>query len=458
MNIGTDMPAQPADDSGDTLNSGCLCISLDADALTRALESELGNPGLAAVVRERCPFLFSARPVFVAASHLERIAQVIRAVEAVMALPAFRAEVLADVPAVVQQVVGGPLGVCFGYDFHLTHGRLGLIEINTNAGGAMLNAALARAQQSACAALASMVPTIDQVADFERALVEMFRNEWRLGGLDRPLACIAIVDEGPETQFLYPEFLLFQRLFEQHGIRAIIADAASLEWRGERLWQGAQPVDLVYNRLTDFALGHAASAALRAAWLARGIVLTPHPLTHALHADKRHLALLGDAGRLAALGVPLETRELLCAHVPHTEVVLPANGARLWEARRTLFFKPVAGFGSRATYRGDKLTRRVWDEILAGDYVAQAIVAPGTRSIDDNHAVRSMKFDLRAYAYAGSVQWMAARVYQGQTTNFRTPGGGFAPVYSVPPGAARNRLACNREGCTVGEIRSPGSP
>jgi hypothetical protein len=27
---------------------------------------------------------------------------------------------------------------------------------------------------------------------------------------------------------------------------------------------------------------------------------------------------------------------------------------------------------------------------------------------------------------------MAARMYQGQTTNFRTPGGGFAPVYSLP--------------------------
>jgi hypothetical protein len=42
-----------------------------------------------------------------------------------------------------------------------------------------------------------------------------------------------------------------------------------------------------------------------------------------------------------------------------------------------------------------------------------------------------MKFDLRAYAYDGQVQWVAARLYQGQTTNFRTPGGGFAPVYST---------------------------
>ncbi|HCE08379.1 MAG TPA: hypothetical protein DEQ40_07215, partial [Oxalobacteraceae bacterium] len=42
-----------------------------------------------------------------------------------------------------------------------------------------------------------------------------------------------------------------------------------------------------------------------------------------------------------------------------------------------------------------------------------------------------LKFDVRNYTYDGAVQWVAARLYQGQTTNFRTPGGGFAPVYSL---------------------------
>ena len=91
----------------------------------------------------------------------------------------------------------------------------------------------------------------------------------------------------------------------------------------------------------------------------------------------------------------------------------------------------MAGFGSRAAYRGDKLTRRVWQEILAGDYVAQAIVSPGERRVDGDAPDKAMKFDLRAYTYDGAVQWSAARLYQGQTTNFRTPGGGFAPVYST---------------------------
>jgi hypothetical protein len=39
-----------------------------------------------------------------------------------------------------------------------------------------------------------------------------------------------------------------------------------------------------------------------------------------------------------------------------------------------------------------------------------------------------LKLDLRSYVYAGRIQLVAARLYQGQTTNFRTAGGGFAPV------------------------------
>ena len=42
-----------------------------------------------------------------------------------------------------------------------------------------------------------------------------------------------------------------------------------------------------------------------------------------------------------------------------------------------------------------------------------------------------LKYDVRCYVYEGRVQLLAARLYQGQTTNFRTPGGGFAPVCLV---------------------------
>ena len=438
----------------DALNRECFCISLDPNALARALDSELGQPGLSEMVVQRCPFLFAALPVFVATPQLQRMAQVMQAVESVVALPAYREQVLAAAPAIARLGTGGPLGVFFGYDFHLNQGHLGLIEINTNAGGAMLNAVLARAQRACCAAVDSMVPTLASVAAFEQRIVDMFRREWQLFGLAgmpgkaRPLASVAIVDAAPEDQYLYPEFLLFQQLFERHGLRAVIADPSALEWRDGLLWHGDLSIDLVYNRLTDFYVEQAGSAALREAYVQQAVVLTPHPQAHALYADKRHLALFSDAARLQALGVPAATQHILLEHVPHTEVVDAADAQRLWDARRSLFFKPVAGFGSRAAYRGDKLTKRVWQDILAGDYVAQAIVAPGERMVDDEDTVqavktgKAMKFDLRAYTYDGAVQWVAARLYQGQTTNFRTPGGGFAPVYSSADASGRSLQAC----------------
>ena len=453
--MNTDSPPSPFDHplgAIEALNRECFCLSLDRDALAQALDSELGEPGLSEMIRLRCPFLFASLPVFVARPQLQRMAQVVRAVESVVALPAFREEALAAAPEIARIGTGGPLGVFFGYDFHLDRGRLGLIEVNTNAGGAMLNAVLARAQRASCAALEGMAPTLASVAVFEQGIVDMFRHEWKLSGRTRPLASIAIVDEAPEEQYLYPEFRLFQQLFERHGLRAVIADPGALEWHDGLLWHGELAIDLVYNRLTDFYLEQQSRTTLREAYLQRAVVLTPNPQAHALYADKRHLALFSDAARLQALGVATATQQILLEHVPRTELVDVADAQRLWDARRGLFFKPAAGFGSRAAYRGDKLTKRVWQDILAGDYVAQAIITPGERMVDDPDAAEgespgmAMKFDLRAYTYDGAVQWVAARLYQGQTTNFRTPGGGFAPVYSAVDVPARALKVCADSG------------
>jgi hypothetical protein len=419
------------------MNEDCHCLSLDTDALARALDTELGTPGLAAAVRERCPFVFAAQPVFVAARHLQRMAAVVQAIESVVALPAWHEAVLPGAPDTARVPVPPgqrlPRSVFFGHDFHLDQGQLGLIEVNTNAGGALLNAVLARAQRVCCPEMASLVPNRRDAEAFEAAIVAMFRSEWAHTGRDQPLRTVAIVDEAPETQYLHAEFLLFQRLFARHGLHAVIADPAALDWHGGRLWHGDTAIDLVYNRLTDFYFEQPGSAALRQAWMTQTAVITPHPQAHALYADKRHLAVFSDDAALVALGVPEAVRALLLAHVPRTEVVQRAHAERLWAARRGLFFKPAGGYGSRAAWRGDKLTRRVWEEITAQDgaYVAQTLAPPGQRQLQPADADRPMKFDLRTYAYDHQVQWVAARLYQGQTTNFRTHGGGFAPVYST---------------------------
>ena len=94
-----------------------------------------------------------------------------------------------------------------------------------------------------------------------------------------------------------------------------VADPAALRWRDGRLWHDDQVIDLVYNRLTDFALDATVNADLRAVFEAGGVVLTPHPRAHALYADKRNLMLLSDTAALNGLGVAGETQRILLAGV-----------------------------------------------------------------------------------------------------------------------------------------------
>jgi len=234
------------------------------------------------------------------------------------------------------------------------------------------------------------------------------------------------------AQYLAPEFELYRQLFAQHGIEAHIADPSELTFDGQQLRFANITVDMVYNRLTDFYLTDPAHHALRQAYAAGAVVLTPHPRAHALLADKRNLIALSDDALLASWGVTQADRQLLQKHVPQTELVTPDRADALWQQRRRLFFKPVAGFGAKAAYRGDKLTQRVWGEIVAGAFVAQTLVPPTVRMIEVGGTPTDLKFDLRAFAYAGQIQLLAARIYSGQTTNFRTQGGGFAPVIVVP--------------------------
>lgn len=421
------------------LNRDCLCVSLDRAALQRELTGETSGAELYRLIADSRPHLFADSAVFVGAAQVERMAQIVAAVERVVALPAYRQRALAYAPASAA-FAPKAAGVFLGYDFHLGatgdshHGARGaqLIEINTNAGGAMLNVTLARAQQACCESMTHMLPDLAGAAAPEEAFVAMFRSEWQAERDAAPLRSIAIVDTEPETQYLYPEFVLFRRLFERHGIAAFICDPAQLRFDGSALWHAETKIDLVYNRLTDFALDAPEHAALRAAYLTRAVVLTPHPRAHALYADKRNLVALTDAVFLEGIGVDAATREVLLSGIPRTEIVCRIDAEALWARRKKLFFKPASGYGSRAAYRGDKLTRRVFDEILDGNYVAQALVAPSERRVEVDAEAVGLKLDLRNYVYRGYVQLISARLYQGQTTNFRTPGGGFAPVLTVP--------------------------
>ena len=453
------------------LNGDCYAAVVDKVALQRALRGQGEN--FQHAVTDGHPHLFAAVAQFVSAAQVAQMRAVIAAVERVVALPAWRDAVLQSAQAAAVQhdsnsiskvkqggderatktvhcsAVGArravpvreeanavsPMkwnwneprakGVFFGYDFHLNDSGAQLLEINTNAGGALLNALLVNSQRDVHAPGTAALPD-----NLEPAFLDMFRREWKLQRGDAPLRTVAIVDETPPSQYFYSEFILAQQLFERAGITALIADPAELQARGDGLYCGERKVDLVYNRLTDFSLQR--HPALLAAYQQDQLVLTPHPRAYSLYANKRNLVLLTDGERLRAMGADEATIVTLLSGIPQTREVASQHAELWWQQRKQWFFKPATGFGSKGTYRGANLTKRVFEEIMHGDYVAQRMAPPGGRRVCvDGAEPVALKFDVRCYVYDGHVQLIAARLYQGQTTNFRTPGGGFAVVRVV---------------------------
>lgn len=421
--------AIPPKTAADRLNQGCLCITLDRLALYQAFERETGDTAFYMKLLEAHPHLFSNVAVFTSAQMFERMLAVVRAIEVVSRLPLYRDGVLSWSPD-IGRYDPGPVGVFMGYDFHVEADGPKLIEVNTNAGGAFLTAPLARAQRSCCADT-GQARGRTEADQFEPAVLRMFEAEWSRQGRSGTPKRVAIVDDDPEAQYLHPEFVLAQRFFKRHGIEAVVADGRHLLYEQGILLAGDRQIDLIYNRLVDFALAQPEHAALRSAYLDGAVVVTPNPRAHALFADKRNLTLLSDPEKLRQFGVGPREVEVLATGIPSTMVVTPDNADELWKGRKHLFFKPFGGYGSRAAYRGDKLTKSVWAQITTGSHVAQAFAAPGERGIKVDQSSEILKADVRLYTYAGDVLLAAARLYQGQTTNFRTPGGGFAPVFQV---------------------------
>jgi len=422
------------------LNRRCDCGVVDLPALRGHLDRHLADDGIVPLIAQSHPHLFSDTPVFIDGEHVDGMQRIIDGIEQIVRTPRYQHEVLTAAPA-ISRIDRGPAGVFMGFDFHITENGPRLIEINTNAGGALLNIAVRAAHRACCGAVDESRDAQPTAVQLEGQIVSMFEQEWRLARGQRTLRSIAIVDERPREQYLYPEFLLAKRLFESRGFEAFIVDPSELEVTRDGLQVAGARIDLIYNRLTDFCFDEPRNQVLREVCERDLAVITPHPRAHALYADKRNLAILSDAGRLAEFGATRPAIDSLVRGIPATRLAAGSEDA-WWRERKNWFFKPSSGFGSRGTYRGDKLTRRVFAEVMNGEYVAQEFVPPGERLRTTPRGRESFKVDIRCYVYAGRTQLMAARLYQGQTTNFRSAGGGFAPVYVTERAPASFRTTC----------------
>lgn len=232
-------------------NKECFCITLDRDALYQALEREVGDPDFCATFITARPHLFSNAPVFLSKADTDGMIRIVHGIEAAARLPGYRESVLSWAPEIARCDFG-PRGVFMGYDFHLAEDGPKLIEVNTNAGGAFLNALLAKAQRACCTEVEVALKT-SEAEYFDAAVLSMFQREWTLQRGTGTARRIAIVDDRPEQQYLYPEFVLAQRFFLKHDIETVIADTGMLRYERGQLLVGNEPIELVYNRLVDFA-------------------------------------------------------------------------------------------------------------------------------------------------------------------------------------------------------------
>jgi len=335
-----------------------------------------------------------------------------RTLERLAALPGYRQR-LHDLLPETARFDPGTASVLMGYDFHLTDTGPRLIEVNTNAGGGLL------ALQAALGAEPSLPPRL------EARLKSMFASALPTGRLPQR---VAIIDDTPEQQFLYPEMRAFARLFERWDIEAAIATPEALDADADGVRLDGNPVDLVYNRHCDFYLETEPLAGLRAGWLAGKVSLSPHPRAYGLLADKRRLCLFSDHQALAACGLPDRDIAVLQRLVPETRLLADFDPEALWKERKQWVFKPAAMFASRGVLVGAKATRGRFAELDPQTTIVQRYVAPSTTAAGGDD---TLKTDLRLFAGAGIALGLGARLYHGQVTNLRTEGGGFARIRLV---------------------------
>ncbi|MGK2943435.1 MAG: hypothetical protein ACSLFC_01685 [Desulfuromonadales bacterium] len=355
------------------------------------------------------------------AAALRRMLELLRLLDRMSRCPAYRAEVYPQVPEVARFDPGHD-AVMMCYDFHLAGDIPRLIEVNTNAGGGLL-AYLAHDPSL------PIEPESLKVNLKER-LLQTFADEIRQfsGGSKIRPERIVIVDDEPTEQFLYPEMCAFADLFNAWGVAADIVDPRQLEASADGVRFDGRQVDLVYNRHCDFYLQSEVMAGLRAAYLGRKVCLSPNPHAYGLLADKRRLVLWSDPVKRADFSLSAGEQALLDKALPAASLLSDLDLQQVWTARKQRVFKPVDSFGSRGVLLGEKISRKRFNEMPAATTLVQDLVPPSLTDVPDNEP---MKTDLRLYAYRDRALGVTARLYRGQVTNMRTPGGGFARVKVV---------------------------
>jgi hypothetical protein len=258
---------------------------------------------------------------------------------------------------------------------------------------------------------------VQGISDFEEKIVRMFKDEFsKKSGQKTGLKTVAIMDENIQEQFLYPEILICKEILEKDNIQTFVVDSKDVEIKNKIAYYNDVKIDLIYNRNTDFYFKKEENKKFLEVLESSQTVISPSPQDHLIFADKKNLVLMSQNENLKNI-------------IPLTLLVTKENEQELWSNKKKYFFKPLNSYGGRGSYNGKGLTLKVWESITNSEYVAQEIISPNSKSVIVDDQKETFKFDIRAYTYSGEILLLVARTYQGQTTNFRTKGGGFMPIF-----------------------------
>ena len=298
--------------------------------------------------------------------------------------------------------------ILMAYDFHLSGSAAKLIEVNTNASAFLL------------------VNSFYQIKNLNykqalEALRHSFQQEWiKFNTKKKRPKKIVLIDEKPFNQKMIIEFFMYKDFFKSMEWDMEILDSNQLKTDEKHFLYTPkdEKIDFIYNRSTDFYFEN--HPLLAKAYQKNTCLILPQPKDYFLLADKTRMTdwLAENWTELKAV-----KNNLL-----KTIILNSDNKQQLWEKRKQYFFKISQGHGGKLAYRGASLSRKKFEELFQYNCLAQEYTAPS--KITDSNG-KEWKLDLRAYVYKDQIQQIACRVYQGQLTNFKELGSGFAVVELV---------------------------
>jgi hypothetical protein len=298
------------------------------------------------------------------------------------------------------------------------------------------------------------------VAIFERMpALKVFRRRYRARPLraaarqlavlrrahGKPIRTVAIVDwRGLPT---LTEFEMFERLFRDAGLRAIICAPEELTYSRGRLRCAGMAIDVVYRRVLQSELLARPEVAkpLVEANVAGDVTVVNSFRAKLLH-KKMSLALLSD-DRYAALYTPAE-RRAIAKHIPWTRKVREGHttyGGKtvdltdfIVRAKDRLVLKPNDEYGGKGVILGWTVERHEWEQTLltalTASYVVQEKVAvprePFPVLLDRMHFL-DLAVDCDPYLFWGKVGGQLTRLSSSALLNVTAGAGSVVPTYVV---------------------------